>query len=207
MGNSGSEPLLYFLVEYKARPERMVAALQGYGGSGTTEPAVELVYRLVNLSEIPLDRERLSAEALAGFIVLRSVLRRLGTEQLRLIRDLLRNPRLNDSWVERAIRYFLSYTPKESYRKMVPILEESRYTDTRGMRMYTAADYLIDQGLEKGLEKGRKEGLSAGQRQAQVNIAKRLLEKGIDIQTVCETTELPEAEVRSIQQTGNHPSI
>ncbi len=76
---------------------------------------------------------------------------------------------------------------------MVPILEESRYTDKRGMRMYTAADYLIDQGLEKG------------QRQAQVNIAKRLLAKGIDVQTVCETTELSEAEVHSIQLTGDAP--
>ena len=84
---------------------------------------------------------------------------------------------------------------------MVPILEESRYTDERGMRMYTAADYLIDQGLEKG----RKEGLSAGQRQEKVNIAKRMLAKGIDVQTVCETTELSEGEVRSIQQTGDAP--
>ena len=80
---------------------------------------------------------------------------------------------------------------------MVPILEESRYTDERGMRMYTAADYLIDQGLEKGLEKG--------QRQEKVNIAKRMLAKGIDVQTVCETTELSEAEVRSIQLTGDAP--
>ena len=188
--------MLYHGVAPWRVPERL-SALQGYDGSGTPGPAVELTYRLVNLSEIPLDRERLSAEASAGFIVLRSVLRRLGTDQLRLIRDLLRNPRLDDSWVARAIRYFLSYTPEESYRKMVPILEESRYTDERGMRMYTAADYLIDQGLEKGLEKG--------QRQEKVNIAKRMLAKGIDVQTVCETTELSEAEVHSIQLTGDAP--
>ncbi len=44
----------------------------------TESPAVELAYRLINLSDIPLDRDRLSVEALAGFIVMKSVLRRLG---------------------------------------------------------------------------------------------------------------------------------
>ncbi len=246
--DKSSEHLLYFLLEHKARPERMVAvqllsyaaaileqhrgpargrgasprsplprlhiavlyhgvtpwqvperlsALQGYDGSGTTEPAVELTYKLIDLNQIPLDRQRLSAESMAGFIVMRSVLRRLGTEQLRLIRDLIFDSGLETHWAVRVLRYLFSYLHAETTQEALPLFRERQYTHQQEQIMYSITDYLIDQGLEKGLEKG--------QRQAQINIAKRMLAKGIDVQTVCETTELSEAEVRSIQQTGDAP--
>lgn len=185
-------------------PERL-SALQGFDGSGTAEPAVELTYKLVDLSRIALNRKRLSAEAMTGFIVLRSVLRRLGTDQLRLIRDLIFDSGLETHWAVRVLRYLFSYLHAETTQEALPLFREKQYNHQQEQIMYSITDYLIDQGLEKGLEKGRKEGLSAGQRQAQVNIAKRLLAKGMDVQTVCETTELSEAEVRSIQQTGDAP--
>ena len=201
--------MLYHGVAKWQVPERL-SALQGFGISDTPGPTVELAYRLVNLSEIALDRERLSAEALAGFIVMKSVLRRLGESQLRLVRDMIFDSGLENYWTVRVLRYLFSHLHAETTQKALPLFRERRYTHEQEQIMYSITDYLIDQGLEKGLEegleKGRKEGLSAGQRQAQVNIAKRLLAKGIDVQTVCEATELPEAEVRSIQQTGNHPS-
>ncbi len=243
-----SEHLLYFLVEHKARPERMVAvqllsyaaaileqhrrsprvrgasrrdhlprlhiavlyhgvapwrvperlsALQGYDGSGTTEPAVELRYKLIDLSRIALDRKRLSAEALAGFIVMRSVLRRLGESQLRLVRDVIFDSGLENHWTVRVLRYLFSHLHAETTQKALPLFRERQYTFEQEQIMYSITDYLIDQGLEKGIERG--------QRQAQVTIAKRMLAKGMDVQTVCETTELSEAEVRSIQQTGDAP--
>jgi len=55
-------------------------------------------------------------------------------------------------------------------------------------------------GLQKGLEKGREEGLKEGEKNAKIEIAKKSLKKGIDIETISELTNLSIEEIKKIKE-------
>ena len=55
-------------------------------------------------------------------------------------------------------------------------------------------------GHEEGKEEGLKEGRAEGVKQNSFNIAKRMLEKGIDIVTISEMTGLTAEEVSSLRK-------
>ena len=54
-------------------------------------------------------------------------------------------------------------------------------------------------GKEEGLKEGREEGLKEGAKQKSFDIAKRMLEKGIDIETISELTGLTAEEVSMLK--------
>ena len=58
-----------------------------------------------------------------------------------------------------------------------------------------------EKGLEEGHKKGHKEGKEEGAKQKSFDIAKRMLEKGIDIETISELTGLTEKEISELDQT------
>ena len=51
------------------------------------------------------------------------------------------------------------------------------------------------EGKEEGLKEGRAEGREEGAKQNSFDIAQRMLEKGIDIETISELTGLTEKEI------------
>jgi len=56
----------------------------------------------------------------------------------------------------------------------------------------------LEQGREQGLEQGREQGLEQGKLAEKYAIAKKLLSKGVDIETICETTDLTQAEIENL---------
>ena len=56
------------------------------------------------------------------------------------------------------------------------------------------------EGKEEGKEEGLKEGRAEGVKQNSFDIAKRMLEKGIDIETISELTGLTAEEVSSLRK-------
>jgi predicted transposase/invertase (TIGR01784 family) len=48
----------------------------------------------------------------------------------------------------------------------------------------------IEQGLETGTQRGLKQGIEQGRAEAKLQIAKKMLQKGLDQKTVAETTGL-----------------
>ena len=58
-----------------------------------------------------------------------------------------------------------------------------------------------EKGLEEGHKKGHKEGKEEGAKQKSFDIAKRMLEKGIDIETISELTGLTEKEISELDRT------
>ena len=56
-----------------------------------------------------------------------------------------------------------------------------------------------EKGLEEGHKKGHKEGKEEGAKQKSFDIAKRMLEKGIDIETISELTGLTAEEVSMLK--------
>ncbi len=57
-----------------------------------------------------------------------------------------------------------------------------------------------EEGLKEGKEEGIKEGRVEGVKQNSFDIAKRMLEKGIDIETISELTGLTAEEVSSLRK-------
>ena len=74
--------------------------------------------------------------------------------------------------------------------------------------IYNQIEYARETGREEGLEEGREEGRKEGKeegraegvKQNSFDIAKRMLEKGIDIETISELTGLTAEEVSSLRK-------
>ena len=58
-----------------------------------------------------------------------------------------------------------------------------------------------EEGHKVGKEEGRKEGREEGAKQKSFDIAKRMLEKGIAIETISELTGLTEKEISELDRT------
>ena len=56
-----------------------------------------------------------------------------------------------------------------------------------------------EEGLKEGKEEGIKEGREEGAKRNSCDIAKRMLEKGIDVETISELTGLTEEEVSRLK--------
>ena len=69
---------------------------------------------------------------------------------------------------------------------------------------YNQIEYARETGREEGREEGRKEGKEEGRaegvKQNRFDIAKRMLEKGIDIETISELTGLTAEEVSILRK-------
>ena len=57
-----------------------------------------------------------------------------------------------------------------------------------------------EEGHKVGKEEGLKEGRAEGTKQTSFDIAKRMLEKGIDIETISELTGLTEKEISELNR-------
>lgn len=58
----------------------------------------------------------------------------------------------------------------------------------------------IEEGIKEGKEQGIKEGKTEGKKQKSLEIAKKLLQKNMDIKTIAEITEIPEAEIKKLKE-------
>ena len=58
-----------------------------------------------------------------------------------------------------------------------------------------------EEGIKEGKEKGLKEGREEGAKRNSCDIAKRMLETGIDIETISELTGLTEKEISELDRT------
>ena len=69
---------------------------------------------------------------------------------------------------------------------------------------YNQIEYARETGREEGHKVGKEEGLKEGRaegvKQNSFDIAKRMLEKGIDIETISELTGLTAEEVSSLRK-------
>ena len=69
---------------------------------------------------------------------------------------------------------------------------------------YNQIEYARESGREEGREEGLKEGHEKGAKQNSCDIAKRMLEKGIDIETISELTGLTAEEVSRLKEEMNN---
>ncbi|KYD29208.1 hypothetical protein B4113_2362 [Geobacillus sp. B4113_201601] len=55
-------------------------------------------------------------------------------------------------------------------------------------------------GMKKGIEKGMEKGMEKGIEKGKMDVAKRMLEKGYDVPTICELTGLPVEAVEKLKE-------
>ncbi len=60
----------------------------------------------------------------------------------------------------------------------------------------------LEQGIEKGLEQGIEKGLEQGIEKEKFNIAKNLLQAGVDIEVIASTTQLSVLEIEKLRSQG-----
>ena len=60
-----------------------------------------------------------------------------------------------------------------------------------------------EEGREEGHKEGKEEGRKEGAKQKSFDIAKRMLEKGIDIEIISELTGLTEKEISKLNRIGS----
>lgn len=58
-------------------------------------------------------------------------------------------------------------------------------------------DQKFDEGLEEGIEKGREEGREEGRREEKIKIARTMILKGLDVQTIHGITGLSQEEIKT----------
>ena len=74
--------------------------------------------------------------------------------------------------------------------------ELKEYEDS--LKAYRDVKNSIDTALEKGREEGREEGRAEGREQRNIEIAKKMLAAGMDIDTVIKMTDLSKSEIEKL---------
>ena len=88
-------------------------------------------------------------------------------------------------------KYFEDMTTKEDINRMIAFAEDKG--EQRGMEKG------IEKGMEKGMKKGMEKGIEQGIEKEKLSLAKRMLEKGYDVETVAELTELSVPAIQALK--------
>lgn len=64
----------------------------------------------------------------------------------------------------------------------------------------TIAQQLEQKGVEKGIEKGIQQGIPLGERRGKLELARALLQKGVDLNLIAETADLTPDELAQISR-------
>ena len=78
---------------------------------------------------------------------------------------------------------------ERAVRRMIAEMDKKAYIATG-----------LEKGMEKGIKQGIRQGKKQGKKEAQIEAAKRMLAKGIDIETIIECTELTKEEIEKIKE-------
>ena len=87
--------------------------------------------------------------------------------------------------------------------------EKKRELDAKAILLYQRMEGLAEgmekgeaKGMEKGLAEGMEKGLAKGEKNAFFTLAKRMLDQGLEIETIIQLTNLSEQEIHSIRTNG-----
>lgn len=83
--------------------------------------------------------------------------------------------------------------------------ERERYEKRRESRLneVSALSYAEEKGIQKGIEEGVKQGLEQGAKQRNIEIAKNLIQNGLDNELISKSTGLSIEEVKEIRKEQN----
>ena len=165
-----------------------------------TEPFItDLTYRLVDLRTIQPERLRIATRTLAYMIILRHVLRLFRKPVAYKILTIITAPEVKPAVRERLLQYLVDNTGEQNTDVLMTEWKRVGYTVEGGMDIMTMAQELMRRGTVEGHKEGHKEGFKEGLKEATNDVARRMLEKGISVDLIIETTGLTAAQVAALQ--------
>ena len=90
------------------------------------------------------------------------------------------------------------------FSKLFEETEIAKFTPTElkeyedSLKAYRDVKNSIDTALEKGREEGREEGRAEGKNLKAIQIAKKMLDAGMDVDTIMKMTDLPKSEIEKL---------
>ena len=89
---------------------------------------------------------------------------------------------------------------KEAVKKLDNLSEDEKMQRIADLRQKAIMDEkaIYEKGLEVGIEKGIEKGIMEGSQKEKIEIAKKMLELKIDIETIAKATGLTEQEIEKI---------
>ena len=107
----------------------------------------------------------------------------------------IKNPKVIDmsnKEIKKA-KKVLEEISKDGKERYLAELREKYIMDQKAIE-----DAGYDKGLNEGIEKGKKEGISQGKKEKTLEIAKKMKEQGIDIETIKDITDLTIEEITKL---------
>ncbi|MGI6394141.1 MAG: Rpn family recombination-promoting nuclease/putative transposase [bacterium] len=146
---------------------------------------------------------------------------KMNNEKFRIVIRFMKNSGMSwrDDWVYIVIWYFMMTNEVDKNEAMTIITEEfgdeaEEMMPSLGKKIYNEGKEKgilvgIEQGIEKGIQKGRQEGrqegiekgIQRGVLSKAIEICKKALKKGFDIDTIVELTGLPLEKIKEIEKT------
>lgn len=160
----------------------------------------ELEYRLVDLRTIRPERLRIRMRTIAYLITLRHVLHPLNRRIARKILVIFWDARIDQNTRTQLLQYLFYAGRKKSTNALLTAAKKAEYTLRGGKSVMTIAQELERRGREKGLREGREEGLKEGRVEAARTVARNLLQRGLPVDVIAETTGLAEEDVIALRQ-------
>ena len=89
---------------------------------------------------------------------------------------------------------------REAAKKLNEMSEDEEMQRIAELREKAVKDEMAvyDRGLEIGLEEGKKQGKEEGIKQGKIENAKKMIEKGFNIEDIIEITELSKEEIENM---------
>ena len=184
--------------------ERTIVPASGLGS--TDRPLsfpTELEYRLVDLWLLKPFRLKIRARTQAFLITLRHALRRLPEKQAGWLVQTLGDLPVHVETRIRLLVYLLRNMPRENTNNLVTALKEAEYTMEGGAAIMTIAQELERRGREKGLREGEEKGRKEGRMETARTVARNLVDRGLSVELVAETTGLTREQVTELQREKN----
>ena len=100
--------------------------------------------------------------------------------------------------IEKARKNLEAITEDEHERELARLRD--KYIRDQKSILHTGYQDGMNDGLEQGIKKGKEDGIEQGKKEEKIEIAKKMLSKGIDIPTISDITGLSIEEIESLSK-------
>lgn len=167
--------------------------LENFADPDTARQIYSTAFPLVDITVIP-DDEIMEHRSMAALtLVQKHIWQRDMAELVDKLTSLLLLEQMSRQQITVLIKYMAQAGEEQDVRPLLYELAQ-RVTQHGGVLMT-----LAEKWLEEGMQKGIKEGIKEGKRAALLNVAKAMLERGIDTTAVMEMTGLTSDDLQQLR--------
>lgn len=181
------------------------SSIKAGGNYGNLERSIVILltdYNLDNLKKIPefLTKWNIREEKYPHLILTNAL--EIYIIELDKAKDFLNNSHTDlNSWLQFINNPEVKLSMEnEEIKKAKQILEEISQDERERQLTELREKYILDQNATEayGYDKGLAAGIEQGEKRKQLNIAKNMIEKGIDIETIIELTGITKEEIEKL---------